>query len=131
MTKKIEELNIEEAKELIDKITLRNKQLEINKIKLRKQRDGKLDEKKKIRESKSKRMKSLQEDINKTSGKVYKDRKRKSKQRESDSFDNRIKSKDSEIQRIRDEITKIDGEKAKNNKLKALVQIHLKTLKSN
>lgn len=38
---KIEELNIEESKELIDKITVRNRQLEINKVFLRKQRDGK------------------------------------------------------------------------------------------
>jgi len=131
MSKKIEELNIEESKELIDKITVRNKQLEINKVKLRKQRDGKLDEKRKLKESKSKKMKSLQEAIKKTNSKSLKDSKRKSKERESNSFDSRISSKDKEIQRLRDAITKIDKEKAHNSKLKAMVHIHLKKLKSN
>ncbi|WP_303917884.1 hypothetical protein [Draconibacterium sediminis] len=131
MNKKLEDLTSDEAKELIGKITLHNKQLEIRKIGLKQQRDRKLDEKKSIKDAKTKRMASLNEDIKKTSGKIYKDRKRKSKQRESDSFDRRIESKDKEIQRVRDEITKIDMEKAKNNALKASIQNHVGNLKSN
>lgn len=76
-------------------------------------------------------MKSLQEAIKKTNSKSLKDSKRKSKERESNHFDSRISSKYKEIQRLRDAITKIDKEKAHNSKLKDMVRIHLKKLKSN
>lgn len=131
MSRNIEELNIEESKELIDKITVLNKQLEINKVKLKKQRDGKLDEKRKLKESKSKKMKFLQEAIKKTNSKSLKDSKKKLKEREANYFDNRISTKAKEIQRLRDAITKIDKEKADNSKFKAMVRIHLKKLKRN
>jgi len=130
MSRKIEELTLDEAKELIDNITIRNKQLEIQKVQLRKQRDKLKDEQKSIRDSRKKKLNALQVVINKTKGKLYKDRKREEKQRETGYFDNRIKSKEREINTVRDKINKIDENKAYNNKLIAEIRKHINSLKN-
>jgi hypothetical protein len=129
MSKKIEELSIEEAQEVISKISLTNKQLDFEKVQLRKMRDRLSDVKKSLKESKSKKITSIRNDIAKTENKILKVRKKADMQREAESFDNRIKSKAKEIDALRDKINDIDEKKTRNNVIAARIKQQINNLK--
>lgn len=129
MSKRIEDLTIEEAKQAISEINLNKKQLDIRKAELRKKLNRLQVEKSSIKVAKTKKLKSIQEDISKAKTKSAKDLKKKEKVRESDSFDNRIKSKEREIQSETKRILEIDEQKAHLNKIIEQIKQHINRIK--
>ena len=129
MSKKIEDLTIDEAEKAISEITIKKKQVDIKKVELRKRLNGLKVEMSSIKEAKTKKLKSIQEDISKANTKSAKDLKRKAKVRESDSFDNRIKSKEREIQSETKRILEIDEEKAYLNHIIEHIKQHINKIK--
>lgn len=129
MPKRIEDLTIEEAKEFISKNTIKNKQLDIQKADLRKKLNRLKAEKKALKEAKSKKISSIQDDINKANTKSAKDIKRKEKKRESASFESRLKSKELEIQSIMNMVLEIDKEKAFRSTVIEEIKLHISKIK--
>ena len=94
---KIENLTIQESEEKIDQANLHVKQIEIKKTELQQTLNKQKDEKTDLKNKKSTKLKSIQEEIIKQKTPTAKESKRKQKERESNSFDNRIKSIENEV----------------------------------
>lgn len=95
--KKIGDLTLEEALKESDGLKLRKKQIDVTIADFKEKKAKLKSDKARIKDSKSIKMKALQDTINKTASKTAKDFKRKSKVRESESFDSQIKSKTNRI----------------------------------
>ena len=126
---KIENLTIQESEEKIDQANLHVKQIEIKKTELQQTLNKQKDEKTDLKNKKSTKLKSIQEEIKKQKTPTAKESKRKQKERESNSFDNRIKSKENEMKKTRDKIAELNSQKAHINKIKELLKQHVKQLK--
>ncbi len=129
MGKKIEELNKEEAEKLFDNYVLLNKRIDVLKVNSRKERDKLNEEKKKIKENKKVKLKSLQASIGRAKTKNQKELYRKKKKNEAERYDRQIKVKETQIERVKKKIMDFNAKKAQNNYYKELVKRHLKNFK--
>lgn len=129
MSKKIEELTIDETKEAISKNQLFKKAL---KIRITAHKNGRLLktlDKKRIKEEKSRTLKRIQDEIKSAKTTALKEQKRSDKLTKAKSFDNRIKNIDNAIDKINTDISNVNNQIAKiNYDLEALKQ-HLQSLK--
>lgn len=127
--KKMEDLTLDEALKAVNHLTLRKKQIDVTIAGFKERKNKFKSEKKDLKETKTKKLKSLQEVINKTVNKSTKESKRNGKVRESESFDSRISSKDGQIESVEKQILAYDKEKKQIDVVLERLKQHIDKLK--
>jgi hypothetical protein len=128
MSKKIGELSLEEAKEAIVEVNFKKRAIQLRIKAYKNGKSLKALEKKAIKDEKTRKLKSLQNEINAAATKSVKDQKSKNKITQTKSFDNRIATKDREIEKIKGDILANEKEILSLDKVISALKLHMKTI---
>ena len=127
--KKIADATLQEALDEIKRLKLLKKKKDMDIADLKQYKNKIKSEKSNLNDTKTKRLRTLQESINKTATKSAKDSKRNSRETEKKSFESKIRRKEKEIETVDGKILAIESDKKQIDFYIEAFNQHIKTLK--